>query len=140
MIAFDLRCARDHVFEAWFPDRDSFLSQKSAHLISCPFCGSTEIDKAISPVAMRTGGANHDGIRLEDAARELLSRVSEYILQNTVDVGTAFAQEAIKMHYGLTEAQNIRGVATEQEEKILKKEGITFLKIPVAKKIDSSSC
>lgn len=140
MIAFDLRCDQDHVFEAWFPDNDSFIRQKNENLISCPICGSTKIAKAISPVAVRTRRAHHDGARLEDAAQELLCRVTEYILQNSVDVGPSFAREALKMHYGLSESRNIRGVATEEEEEILKKEGINFLKIPVPKKPDPSVC
>jgi hypothetical protein len=35
------------------------------------------------------------------------------------------------MHYGVSDPRNIRGVSTDQEEKVLKEEGIDILKIPV---------
>ena len=42
--------------------------------------------------------------------------------------------EVLKIHYGVTENRNIRGVATSEEEKTLKEEGISFIKIPVPEK------
>jgi len=38
------------------------------------------------------------------------------------------------MHYGVSEPRNIRGVATEEEEKMLKDEGVEFFKIPIIPK------
>ena len=51
--------------------------------------------------------------------------------KNFDDVGCDFAKEALKMHYGVTEAKNIRGFSTKEEENTLKKEGIQFFKIPM---------
>ncbi|MGD9072079.1 MAG: DUF1178 family protein, partial [Desulfobacterales bacterium] len=42
-----------------------------------------------------------------------------------------FTKEALKMHYGVTEQRNIRGTSSPEEEKILKEEGIEFIKIPI---------
>ena len=42
-----------------------------------------------------------------------------------------FAKEALKIHYGVKEPRNIRGISTKEEEKMLKKEGIEFMKIPM---------
>ena len=41
------------------------------------------------------------------------------------------SKEALKIHYGASEARNIRGSSTAQEEEMLKKEGVPFAKIPV---------
>ncbi len=65
---------------------------------------------------------------------EMLNKIYTVVKKNTEDVGTAFAQEALKIHYGVTENRNIRGVATPEEEKTLKEEGISFMKIPVPEK------
>ena len=47
----------------------------------------------------------------------------------------SFAKEALKIHYGETEKRNIKGTATSDEETLLKKEGVQFLKIPVVKRM-----
>jgi hypothetical protein len=54
-------------------------------------------------------------------------------------VGTAFAKEALKIHYGVAKKRNIRGSATVQEEETLKEEGIKFLKIPSIKSKDDDN-
>jgi len=46
-------------------------------------------------------------------------------------VGHNFAKEALKIHYGLAEEREIRGVATEAEEELLRTEGVSFVKVPV---------
>jgi len=46
-------------------------------------------------------------------------------------VGSDFTKEALKMHYGVIEPRNIRGVSTKEEEKTLKEEGVQFIKVPM---------
>ncbi len=46
MIVFDLRCAKEHVFEAWFPDNATFERQRDGKKIDCPVCGNRIIEKA----------------------------------------------------------------------------------------------
>jgi len=64
-----------------------------------------------------------------------LDRVSEKVVdfmeKNFDDVGCDFAKEALKMHYGASEARNIRGSSTKEEEDTLKEEGVNFFKIPM---------
>ena len=57
MIVFDLKCPKDHVFEAWFRDSKAFERQRKADAIGCPVCGATRIDKA--PMAPNV--ATHKG-------------------------------------------------------------------------------
>ena len=57
-------------------------------------------------------------------------KIVDFVEKNFDDVGTDFAKEALKMHYGAAEQRNIRGQSTDQEEETLKEEGIPFFKIP----------
>jgi hypothetical protein len=61
-------------------------------------------------------------------------QIVDYVENNFDNVGADFAQEALKMHYGVSEPRNIRGVSTPQEEETLKAEGIEFFKFPVPQK------
>ena len=61
----------------------------------------------------------------------MLRSLQEYVVSNYEDVGSKLAEESLKIHYGLEEPRNIRGSSTEEEEKVLKKEGIEILKIPL---------
>jgi len=62
---------------------------------------------------------------------ELTKKITAFIEKNFDNVGSRFATEALKIHYGVTEPRNIRGTSTHEEEKTLKQEGIEFIKIPV---------
>jgi hypothetical protein len=61
----------------------------------------------------------------------LEKKMTAFIEKNFDNVGSRFATEALKIHYGVTEPRNIRGTSTHEEEKTLKEEGIEFIKIPV---------
>ena len=137
MIAFDLRCDQDHTFEAWFQDGEAFETQNGKGLLTCPVCGSNNVRKVLSAVAVRTRSIGKDGDTSEAVLNEMLNKIYTVVEKNTEDVGTAFAQEALKIHYCVTENRNIRGVATPEEEKTLKEEGISFMKIPVPEKIST---
>jgi hypothetical protein len=54
-----------------------------------------------------------------------------HALQHTEDVGQGFADEARRMHYGETEARNIRGQASVRETVELLEEGIEVLPLPM---------
>lgn len=134
MIVFDLECSEGHVFEGWFNSIESFEEQDRKNLIACPYCNDSSIRKVISPVAMK-GSSSREEERQSSTVdyTRLAKEIVEYINRNFEDVGTDFAKEALKMHYSVTEKRNIRGSATEEEEKTLKDEGVDFFKIPVPK-------
>ncbi|MBW2130425.1 MAG: DUF1178 family protein [Deltaproteobacteria bacterium] len=134
MIAFDLECSKGHVFEGWFQNNESFDEQNAKKLIVCPYCNDTNIRKILSPVAMKTSMDERDGKGAESIDYHRLAyEILDYIDKNFVDVGPNFAKEALKMHFGVTEKKNIKGSATEEEEKMLKEEGIEFFKLPLPK-------
>jgi hypothetical protein len=135
MIAFDVECSQGHIFEGWFNNIESFEEQKAKKLVSCPYCNDTDVRKVISPVAMRTSSPKtEEGKDLRSIDYPRLAReVVDYINKNFHDVGADFTKEALKMHYGATEKRNIRGSATDEEEKVLKEEGIEFFRVPIPK-------
>ncbi len=137
MIVFDLECSEGHIFEAWFNDTQSFEEQKAKGMISCPYCNDNLVSKVISPVTTKTSSEPDEKTEEEsiDYAR-LAKEIVDYVDKNFDDVGTDFAKEALKMHYDVAEKRNIKGSATEDEEKMLEDEGIEFFKLSIPKKDD----
>ena len=140
MIAFDMQCPNGHTFEGWFDDRDAFEDQKKNGLVSCPVCddkgvfivlSTFAIPKAQLPVKKET--ARH--LAIGDISR----KITEFLETNFDDVGTEFTKEALKIHYGVTEPRNIRGVSSAEEEKLLEKEGVPLMKIPIPEKMDKEN-
>ncbi len=60
-----------------------------------------------------------------------LLKMVRHVVANTEDVGNSFPEEARKMHYGETEARNIRGRATPKETEALIDEGIAVMPLPL---------
>jgi hypothetical protein len=60
-----------------------------------------------------------------------LLKMVRHVVANTEDVGNSFPEEARKMHYGETEARNIRGHATPEETEELIDEGIAVMPLPL---------
>jgi len=56
-----------------------------------------------------------------------LLKMVRHVVANTEDVGNSFPEQARKMHYGETEARNIRGHATPEETEELIDEGIAVM-------------
>jgi hypothetical protein len=54
-----------------------------------------------------------------------------HVMANTEDVGTRFADEARRMHYGEQEARSIRGQTTVREAVELLEEGIEVIPLPL---------
>ena len=141
MIVFDLACNCGYTFEGWFQDRQDFENQQTASFLVCPECGSRKIGKILSPIrtqSSRCQEKDHSCTRVDKTdslgSAAALETLQKFVEDNFEDVGTDFAKESLKMHYGATEPRNIRGVATEIEEKKLKDEGIILFKIPMPAK------
>ena len=132
MIAFDLKCSNGHAFEGWFEDSKAYESQKKKNLISCPICDTTEVSKILSTFAIKKGVPTGMNLPISQAQMaEIGKKVIDYVENNFDNVGCDFSKEALKIHYGVTEPRNIRGVSTPEEEKVLKQEGIDYIKLPV---------
>jgi hypothetical protein len=143
MIVFDLKCRKDHVFEAWFPDSASFAEQADGGKVLCPVCGSRKVTKALMAPNLAAGKGRAAGCeRSEDKAassadsqkagelRRLLRELRDHVESNCDYVGDRFAEEARRIHYGEADARGIYGETSEAESSALKDEGIEVARIP----------
>jgi len=128
MILYQLKCANSHSFESWFPDSASFDDQKKRSLIHCPFCETTEIEKALMTPHISKGKKS-----LLPVSPSPLEKLQRYIKENYHYVGSQFAEEARKIHYGEQEKMNIYGEATSLEIQELLEEDIMVLPLPELK-------
>ncbi len=133
MIIYELMCEQGHSFEGWFKDSASFEEQLGKGMVQCPICGTAQVSQRLKTGGMvksRDGGSQASASISEDprAALKALRHIIETHFEN---VGPDFAKVALRMHYGVEEPKNIRGTTTEAEEKMLRDEGIQFIKIPL---------
>jgi hypothetical protein len=131
MIAYDLQCVDGHAFEGWFEDSEAYETQKKKGLIACPVCNNTRVSRIPSTFAIKSSPIPKQTSLQEENLKKVGKEIVDYVEKNFDDVGCDFAKEALKIHYGVEEPRNIRGVSTKEEEKMLKEEGIDFLKIPM---------
>ncbi|MFT3732525.1 MAG: DUF1178 family protein [Hyphomicrobium sp.] len=142
MIKYLLGCASGHEFESWFRAGADFDAQSRSGEIACPYCGSIEISKqpmapsvvtkrakaaaqtTEAPVSAPAGGAGSSDVR------EALRVFTQKVIANTEDVGTRFADEARKMHFGEIEERHIRGSSTPEEARELVEDGVPFGILP----------
>jgi len=137
MIIYDLECGARHRFEGWFKNADEFTEQQTTGLLICPVCGSEHIRKLPSATHIAKTGASklthHSEHSREEAGRhQVLKMFHDYISNHFDDVGNEFAAQAKKMHYGEIEERNIRGMATRDEIRELKEEGVSATQLPPA--------
>jgi hypothetical protein len=129
MILFVLRCAKHHEFEAWFRDSEGFEAQHAAGEIACPLCGDTSVEKAVmAPRLARPRQAGPAAALAE--MRKTLIEMRHQIESHCDYVGSRFAEEARRIHYGEIDSRGIYGEATDAETRELTDEGIKFGQIP----------
>lgn len=134
VIIYDLKCENNHIFEGWFNDRTAFEEQKKKALVTCPVCGSLSIDivpSSITVMGNRTGKSSKNDKDI--SPMKDLRMLHEYIDKTFEDVGSKFAEVALKIHIGEEDNRNIKGTTTKTEEDTLREEGIPFIKIPIPK-------
>ena len=137
MIVFDLICKDQHRFEGWFASREDFTSQKNHGLLACPVCGGAHVEKlpaakirkqAAPEVPARASAVEVQADKTEQVD---VSRIIDYILTHSEDVGKSFAEEARRIYYQEAPERSIRGVATRTETEELQEEGIPVYSLPV---------
>lgn len=140
MIIFDLKCSpQGHVFEGWFGSSADYEDQQARGLVSCPLCGSGDVEKAVMAPAV---GAK--GNRSAAAAPDLFSGDAESVkrmlaalaaeqkkmLTGSEHVGERFADEARAIHLGEADARAIHGRATREQADGLIDDGIPVAPLP----------
>ncbi len=129
MILFDLKCADDHVFEAWFRDSHTYEAQAATGEIACPMCGDTRIAKALMSPNVARGPQSVDPGQATLMMRQLRA-IHEELARNSDDVGEKFPEEARRIHYGEADKRNIHGVAKLEDARALGEEGIEIGILP----------
>ena len=150
MIRYALICDHGHGFESWFPGSASFDAQKQRGLIACPLCGSAKVDRAVmapnvartdreaspAPADMPVAAVPVPAAPMalmgekELAFRQMVSALHDHLRTNAEHVGPRFAEEALKIHQGESDARAIYGEATPGDARMLQEEGVDFLPLP----------
>ena len=164
MKVLDLSCDHRHAFEGWFGSEDDFQRQLARGLVQCPLCGSSAVHKLLSAPRLNLGGeskqrasVNHENAEpsmatpaaansppaqqiqpAEAAMQASWLKMMRHVVANTEDVGTRFAEQARRMHYGEADQRSIRGQASRDEAEALLEEGIAVLPLLLPPMLDST--
>ncbi len=140
MIKFSLRCSAGHSFDSWFKSNDAFESLGASGMLSCPVCGSEEIEKNIMTPQVRpspakpgadSGGANPADIsKPATKAEKMVRDLRRIVNRNFENVGRRFAAEARAMHEGDSPKRSIMGEANFKEAAELLEDGIPVAPLP----------
>lgn len=147
MIKYALICDAGHDFESWFASSASYDEQVRRGFVTCAFCDSAKISKAImAPNIARKDRADQAPVETASAQpaghamalldeqqqnlRMMIKELHEKIVATSEDVGQSFPDEARKMHEGETPARSIRGTASFEDARALLEDGIPVLPIP----------
>lgn len=95
---------------------------------SSPSVNSPPLSAELSPFSSALSGVPTETLQQMQAA---MAKMVRHVMANTEDVGSKFAEEARKIHYGEREARHIRGQATRDETEALLDEGIDVIPLPM---------
>ena len=112
MIVYDLQCSRGHLFEGWFKDSAAYEAQMEQALVTCPVCKDRAVSKMPSAFAIKSSQTAPESGPSREALAKLGRKLVDFVDKNFENVGCEFAKEALKIHYGVVEPRNIRGVST----------------------------
>jgi hypothetical protein len=141
MIVYDLVCADEHRFEAWFASAEDFERQAGTPLLVCPVCSNAEIRRVPSGVNIGRHGRGDGGAGGDSATevghvaafsnpRDLLKALRK-VMAAAENVGERFPEEARRIHYGEAPKRSIRGQASSEDADALREEGIEVLSLPI---------
>lgn len=149
MIKYQLQCDYEHLFEGWFPSIKEFERQKKKHLIICPLCDSSKVDRAIMAPNIKSSDkktnqildkklekfrerAVGDEMMLASQAKSVMRRIRKYIEKDFENVGDKFYEEAKKAESGERD-NKIYGTPTQEQVNDLLDEGIDLFHVPTIK-------
>ena len=142
MIVFDLSCDAGHRFEGWFASSERYADQRSRGLVTCPHCGSVDVNKAPMAPAVPAKANTRADAPLERKqvtsklppqvlqAMSALAQAQSKALADSTWVGDEFAEQSRAMHYGERDHATIHGQATRDEAAALIEEGIPVAPLP----------
>lgn len=140
MIVYELVCGAGHKFEGWFASSSEFERQRDAKLLACPTCSNDRVERVPHASYVNRGTSSKTPEPREARANkhyanvdaEALAKLVSAIVEKTDDVGSAFPEEARRIHYREAPARHIRGTASHEEVEALREEGIEVVALPVS--------
>jgi hypothetical protein len=161
MIHYALRCGDGHEFDGWFNSSASFDNQAEHGLLDCPVCADTRVSRAL--MAPRLGARIRPAPEqaaetapkeapeqtalppaepreiavMPDQMRAVLQRLRTEVEKRCDYVGDQFADEARRIHRGVTPERPIYGEATPEEAEALAEDGIGVAQLPWVPRADS---
>jgi hypothetical protein len=147
MIIFELACRSDHRFEGWFASGEAYEAQESGGRLECPVCGSRDVVKiphakiavpqeAAASASPAVPATSTQPVPTPQERFQAVAALVQRAIAESEDVGTAFPEEARRIHYEEVPSRAIRGVASVEETRELLDEGINVLPLPVPAKKD----
>lgn len=160
MICYRLRCANTHEFEGWYKDSATFAALRQRHLLSCPQCGTADVEQApMAPAIVGRGRARAEPQAehasdtasalpsapptqqsqpvLPDVVLSALREVRRTIENNCENMGKGFADEALRIHHGEAPERGIYGEMSHSQREELEDEGVVFQTVPWVRDTDS---
>ena len=142
MIRYSLKCPSHHMFESWFKSADAYDALRGAGMVTCPECGTTEVEKA-----MMTPGVQASRSKAKpdtapdrplsapaDPREAALAELKRQVEANSDYVGMNFVAEARAIHEGDAPARSIHGEARADEAKKLLEDGVPVAPLPFTPK------
>lgn len=139
MIRYALKCPSDHGFDSWFQSAEAYEALCKAGLVSCPLCGSGEVEKSLMTPAVRpvrTARTQEDarkGSSLTEPASDLeqaLAALRRQVEENSDYVGMNFVAEARRIQAGEAPERSIYGEAGLDDARALLEEGVPVAPLP----------
>ena len=135
MIKYKLICKDcEFSFDSWFASSQEFEKLKKKRFLNCVKCNSKKIQKTLmAPKLMNSLSletSDTDIIRYKKFNKKI-KEYQNFIKKNFEYVGKNFAYEARSIHYdNKKKTKGIYGIASKDEIKELKEEGIEASTIP----------
>ena len=135
MIKYKLSCKNCEIsFDSWFASSKEYEKLKKKNLLNCHACNSRQVEKSLmapkfinKPISKSFDNQN---LKLKKISNKI-KEYQKFIKNNFEFVGKNFAYEARPIHYNSKKNnKGIYGIATKEEIKELKEEGIKTETIP----------
>jgi hypothetical protein len=134
VILYSLVCDSEHKFDGWFRNAEAFDEQTERGIVTCPFCNSKSISKALMSPSVNRSGSDKVALSIghpqQGQWREMLKALRNKVTAEADYVGDRFAEEARKIHYKEVDPRGIYGEATREEVAGLVEDGIDFMPLP----------
>ena len=135
MIKYKLKCDDcEIVFDSWFASSKEYEKIKNKNYLVCHNCGSQKVQKTLmAPQLIGNRKNNKETLDISkyNEVKKTIKNYQKFIKDNFKYVGKNFAYEARSIHYKTKKtSKGIYGVASKEDFKELKEEGIDAEEIP----------